>query len=187
MNFSQNPLLWKNMALFDPMGKADRVAFGLFQRDLGDFCNTVQLQLTQLGDATFLAGILNPSGALTIGALKTIHTNLGSVSTNQSVACDGAAFVNVLLTYTAALTLTLTHLSVGASVTVTAFNSTAGALVFKLAATNPAGTAYGTVQAMTSADAILDLTATGVSIGASGQRTMTGGTVDTNRLQTVML
>lgn len=172
MQFSQNPLLWKNLALFSRDGKPDLVAFGTFQRDLADLCYAFQQKLST---ASQLASVLSA------------HSSLGTVSTNQTFAANGCPFLNLLLTITASLTLTITGLSAGTAVTITVFNSTGGSLSFKLAATNLSGAAYATIQAMTTADVVVDLLGTGVSIGAGGQRTLTGGTVDTNRLQTVML
>jgi hypothetical protein len=104
-----------------------------------------------LSTATQLAGILNGSGvvsgsALVAGsvpetALTSVQTNLGSVSTNQTVNCANASSVFVNFNYTAAITLNLTNLAAAAWVFIRATNTTGGALVLKMAGTGAAGSA----------------------------------------------
>ena len=92
-----------------------------------------------LSTSSALSGILNGSGTVSEGALITQQSNLGSVSTNQTVNCVNATSVFVNLNYTAAITLNLTNLAAGASVFVRATNTTGGALILKFAGTGATG------------------------------------------------
>jgi hypothetical protein len=104
---------------------------------------TTQIQATNITDVRMVA--FTPFG----------RTPSLSANTNYNVV--GANRVDIALTMTAALTLTLTNLQMGVPVYVRAFNSTGGTLVLKIAATSPAGTAYVLLNDASGAN----LTATG--------------------------
>jgi hypothetical protein len=119
-----------------------------------------------LSTASALSGILNGSGTVSAGALITQQSNLGSVSTNQTVNCVNALSVFVTFQYTAAITLNLTNVATGAIVYVRAQNSSGGALVLKFAGTNSSGAALIARAVSISQGAEADLVATGASLNA---------------------
>jgi hypothetical protein len=98
-----------------------------------------------------LAVVLIPSTAVTIQATMitdvrgSVFASFGKIVTlagNTTYNVMGASDIQLIITYTAAMTLTLTNLQMGVPVSIILFNSTGGALVFKIAATSPVGTAY---------------------------------------------
>src|SRR6266478_8789467 len=111
--------------------------------------NMLTQALTPNGIAALIngSGVINGSallpGSVTSPDLFLVSTDFGSVAASQTQACLGAAGVSVAIQITAALTLNLTQLSNAIPVYVRVFNSTAGALVFKIAGTNVATTALG--------------------------------------------
>jgi hypothetical protein len=123
--------------------------------------------LLTTGQATVTAANISDARSLLSVGYGALTTALGSVSTAQSVNCDGASSVNITLQITAAITLTLTNVRYGCEVGVICGNGTGGALIFKIAASAPSGTAIainGKVSG--TATAFTNMTATGVSIGA---------------------
>ena len=100
-----------------------------------------------------------------VSKLTQISTNLGVVSTNQTVDCTGACSVFVNLNYSAAMTLNLTKLGQGAQVFLRVTNSAGAAATIKIAGTGPTGTALAVVKAVfVSQGPESDLIVTGVSL-----------------------
>ncbi len=94
-----------------------------------------------------------------------------TVTTSTSTqSMFGATSVALNINYNVATTVTLSSLRVGVHVDLVMYNSSAGALTFKLAATQPDGTAYGTVQGKTDSTGIYtNLGTTGISLAAGSQ------------------
>jgi hypothetical protein len=125
--------------------------------------------------ATYLSGILNGSGLITDTALTRVTTNLGSVSTNQTVPCTGATCVFVSLTITAALTLNLTFLDTSVPVYIRCANVSGGPLVFKIAGTNAAGSAFTSVLAVfSSGTGEINMSVAGFSVVTGSEPHFTG-------------
>jgi hypothetical protein len=156
-NWQQMNILIKNQML-------------LFMQQLSNWASWIQ-------SATGLASILNGGGfikgsaiassTITESNLVIVNTNLGSVATNQSVACDGATSIYVQFSFTAAITVTLTHLAAGAQVLIRANNTAVGALVLKLAATDPAGAAQSALAIFVNGGAETNMTTVGLSMASN--------------------
>src|SRR5258708_6698163 len=108
--------------------------------------------LNQIGyqTAASLANILNGNGALFGSALLVTAVDLGTVTTNQTVPCDGAASVSVNLRVATAIRVSfaLTHLGVEPRVNIFLIKNSAWAATLKLTAPNPRGTVYVAVAAV---------------------------------------
>ena len=89
-----------------------------------------------------------------------------TIGTNQSYNAFGASRVDLILVYTAALTVTLTNLQMGVPVLIRAENSGGSPFVIKIAASSPAGTAFAVFG--DSGGSSTNLTTTGLSIAAAG-------------------
>jgi hypothetical protein len=123
--------------------------------------------LLTTGQATVTAANISDARSLLSVGYGTLTTALGSVSTAQSVNCDGASSVNITLQITAAITLTLTNVRYGCEVGVICGNASGGALILKIAASTPSGVAIAINGKISgSASGFANLTATGSSIGA---------------------
>jgi hypothetical protein len=108
------------------------------------------------------------STPIPISSLTTVSTSLGTVSTNQTVDCTGAFSVFVSLSYTAAITLNLTHLGQNAQVFLRLVNGSASTLVIKLAGTGPTGTALTAIRCvLVSQGAEVDLIANGIGLNTA--------------------
>lgn len=114
-----------------------------------------------------IANLLNGLGLLKIGALTPATKDFGTVTTNQSQACDGATSVSIRLAVSTAITvgLTLTHLSIGVPVQIVFVNLSAGSASLQLAATDPSGTAYTALTGVLSTGGTTNLT-TSQTVGA---------------------
>jgi hypothetical protein len=164
MAFSTNPNLWASFKLSLKNKDFDSV-MTLFLSQLSQFGIQVQQTITNLMSASGLSAILNGSGSVSITALDTVSTNLGAVSTNQTVNCAGAVGVTVEIGITAAVTLNLTNLSNSVPVYVRVTNTSGGALVFKIAGTNAIAVAFSNVLAVfVSAGAETNMGTTGFSV-----------------------
>ena len=132
-----------------------------------------------------LAGILNGSGsvngsALTAGsvpvsALEVATLRALAVSTNQTLNCAGAYSVSVLITFSAAITLTLNNLGSAVPVCIRADNTTAGPLVIKCVATDPGATSYAVSSS--NGGTVTSFNSTGVSVAATSSRVWNGSAV----------
>jgi hypothetical protein len=161
-----NPGLWASFKLFLKNPTFDSV-MSLFLSQLSQFAAQTLQQLTLLSSASGLAAILNGAFLLNITALNTVSTSLGVVGTNQTVNCAGAVGVTVLAGMSAAVTLNFTNLANSVPVYLRITNNSGGALVLKIAGTNAAGTAFGSVQAVfVSAGAETNMITTGFSVGS---------------------
>jgi hypothetical protein len=138
-----------------------------------------------LSTAIGLSGILNGSGTLNgsaltsasvpVSALEVATLRALAVSTNQTLNCSGAYSVSVLITFSAALTLTLNNLGSAVPVCIRADNTTAGALVLKCVATDPSSASY-TVSS-SNGGAVTSFSGTGVSVAANTSRVWNGSGV----------
>jgi hypothetical protein len=99
--------------------------------------------LLTTGQVTVVASNISDAriGLLGGGMGGSLNSSLGTISTNTAVNCNGANVVHVVLSFTAAVTVTLNNLRYGAPVQITATNTSAGALNFKLLANTPSGVA----------------------------------------------
>lgn len=125
-------------------------SFNLRQPDqVSKFQNELPQYLTEALSTSNLAQVLNGNGgkALPGSAVNTKQATLTAVSTNQTVDCTGALHVAVIMTFTAALTLTLTNLQIGASVMLDVNNTSASAKTLTIAATAPGNVAYVVIKA----------------------------------------
>lgn len=150
-----NPKTWLSMDLNNP--KQWNVFMNQLVRYLTD-------NVSNIGSASSING---SSLVLTTKAL-------GSVSTNQTVACANACDVTVSLTITAGLTLTLTNLQVGIPVVIKA--SSTGSFTLKFAATTPSGTAYA-ITGISTAGASFNLVTTGANLTSSISVVLVGNSV----------
>jgi hypothetical protein len=159
-----NPSTWANIILSLKNRDFDRT-MQWFQNQLSQFAVQVQ---QQLGSAGFIGNLLNGSGVLTGAALASKVVDLGTISTDQTVAVAGAGFVSIRLASGSSQTriITLTNLPAAAQVMLDV-NSTANSLTLKLAATNTSGTAYACSAWNTSTLALADMVATGEVIGTT--------------------
>jgi hypothetical protein len=158
---SVNPNTWKSLNLT----KKDQLS--VFQTQLP--------QYLQEGFSTGnLAQILNGNGggAVPGTAINTKQVTLTGVSTNQTVNCAGALHVAITMTFSAALTLTLTNLQIGASVLLDVTNTTGGGLTLTMAATAPGGTPYIVIKGNTSGGTKNFLA--GATIGAGNEFIFSG-------------
>lgn len=159
MSFS--PLLWKS---FDISEKQHQQLFLGQLTDLLNFLNSAQ------GMAT----LLNGNSLLGATALSVSAKNLGNVTTNQTVdssqAASIAGFIGVNTNFSP--TVTFINLTAGTPFSFRFSNTFSGAVTFKIAATNVAGSSY-TVMAFTSS-AATNMTSTGLSV-AAGQSAMFSG------------
>jgi hypothetical protein len=71
----------------------------------------------------------------------------------------GATGIHITLTITATLVLTLAHVSPGIPVFLRVFNSTGGALVISVAATNPSGGSYSVTSKNTAGGSEINMAA----------------------------
>jgi hypothetical protein len=133
-----------------------------FQSYLAQFLNGL---LSLIQTPAWLGQILNGKAVISGTALQIVDPNLGTVTTNQTVNCQGAALVSIDVAIGAAFTLNLTNLQFGIPVFTRVVNNTGGALAMKIAATQPGGSAYSGVFAKTTA-ALVNMTTTGLSIAA---------------------
>ncbi len=156
--------------------------YDLTQKDQARvFVQQLSIMMNQLMTPNGLAAILQTSGSLPAGALSSVATSLGSVSTNQTVSCSGAVGVTVNLSITAAITLNLTFLSVSVPVLIRCQNTSGGALVLKLGGTNAANTTFTSVLAVfASAGAETNMTTAGFSIAAGATQYFYGQALTTN-------
>jgi hypothetical protein len=138
-------------------------------RVLPDLIRQVPIAFVLLttGQATVTAANISDARSLLSVGYGALTSTLGSVSTAQSVNCDGASSVNITLTITAAIILTLTNLRYGCEVAVICSNSTGGALVLKFAGSTPSGFSLPfNGKAAGAAAGIINLNATGFSLAA---------------------
>jgi hypothetical protein len=133
---SVNPNSWKSLNFKNP------IQLDVFKQQLPQY-------LSEALSTANLAQTLNGGGggAVPGSAINTKQAKFTGVSTNQTVDCTGALHVAITMTFSAALTLTLTNLQIGASVMMDLTNTTAGVLVLTMAATAPGGTAYAVIKA----------------------------------------
>lgn len=71
---------------------------------------------------------------------KPATVSLGSVGTNQTVNCQYATSVKIVLSISASLSLIMTNLRVGTHVSISVTNPTGGTLTFKILASAPSAT-----------------------------------------------
>jgi hypothetical protein len=96
--------------------------------------------------------------------------DLGTVTIDQTVACNGydSVFVRLKSSVTQTRTLTLQNLPQGAQVFVDV-NTTAGTLTFKMAATDTASNAYTITAVNTNTGSAIDMVVTGQVAGSPTQ------------------
>lgn len=157
--YTFNPAVWRSFNLtlsnknFDNQMKE-------FQKQLADFASLIQQLLTANGVAAMLNGTL---GLLSSSMTKKI-TDLGTITTDQTVPVGGAEFVWVYLTSAVNQTriLTLSNLPQGAVVLVNP-NISANTLTLKMAATDPSGNVYSIASWTTTTGAVTNLVTVGVT------------------------
>jgi hypothetical protein len=100
-----------------------------------------------------------------------------ALSANTSFSCGAASALYHYAIYSAAITITYNALPMGVPVSISVKNSQTSALVIKIAANIPAGTAY-TAQTKEATGALgwTDMTATGISVPAGAVWNFTGYT-----------
>ena len=123
--------------------------------------------INRLQDSVFLSAILNGSTTLNQNALSSVIVDLGTITTDQVVACAGASYVFIRLSSstTQGRLLTMNNLAQGARVMVEA-NVTANILTLKMAGTDTASNTY-TIKSWTTnsaTGAVADMVATGLAI-----------------------
>jgi len=136
--------------------------------DLFISLNTIIGTLVSTVTTAGIAALLNTFGVLSVTALITKSSNLGTVTTNQSVDCAGAFSASVMMAVSTAFnpTLTFTNLSSGAVVQVRFINSSGSARNFKIAASG------FTVTGDLNGVATFDFTAGGVTFNSSTEINM---------------
>jgi hypothetical protein len=167
MAFSVNPLQFQSLPI------ATIAQQQVFLQRLASYLSQLQ---TSLQSPAYLASILNNNALLTGNALvagtllgsnlgKSIQ-DLGTITTDQTIAVAGANFVFVRFASASAQTRTLTfsNLPQGAVVMIE-LSTTVGTLVLKLAATDTSGNTYSATDWNTTSAATTNLVATGQSIG----------------------
>jgi hypothetical protein len=153
-----NPQTWQQMNI-------------LIKNQMLEFMKQLSNWASWIQSVTGLASILNGASALFSTALLYVTSNPGAVTVNQTLSVSGATGVVATLQVATAFapTLTLTGLSAGALVVVRFVNSSAGALVFKLAATGPTYTCVAFAGTATT-----NLTTVGLSVPAGGSILLVG-------------
>ncbi|PYX53925.1 MAG: hypothetical protein DMG76_23785 [Acidobacteria bacterium] len=131
-----------------------------------------QLQICDFLSAAFTAAglseILNGALLLKANALAPRIVDLGTITINQTVPVEGAAFLYLRLSsaITQTRTLSLTNLAQGAVVSVIAVVS-ANSLSLKMAATDPAGQPYTITAINTATGGLTDLVSSAVVMNPS--------------------
>jgi hypothetical protein len=154
-----NPQTWQQMNI-------------LLKNQMLDFMKQLANWASWIQSASGLSSILNGSAALASSSLKYVTQNFGTITANQTLNVSGAASVVAVIQVATAFapTLTLTGLSAGALVVVRFINSSAGAVIFKLAATSPTYVCVAHLAPATTTN----LTSTGISIPAGGTVLLVG-------------
>jgi hypothetical protein len=166
MAFTPNPLTFQNEQIDTPQQRHT------FMQRLAAILNqitttlTSAIQLAQLlnGQGLLLGSALAPGTLLGANFAKVI-VDLGTITTDQTVAVAGANFVyiHVSSATTQVRTITLTNLPQGAVVLIE-YASTAGTLTLKLAATDPNANVYTIAGWVTSTLAVFDYIGTGNNV-----------------------
>lgn len=105
------------------------------------------------GDATF--------AAVTGGAQTLVATNLGTITTNQTVNCAGACAVHIKATISASVTITLNNLIAG--VPLSLIITSTGTFTVKLSATDPSSVAYA-MNSTNNSGTTVNLVSTGINL-----------------------
>lgn len=145
------PLIWKGFSLKDQQHEQ------LFIGQVSDLLNF-------LNSAQGLSTLLNGQGLLGASALSFAGSNLGTITTNQTVSAAQASSIMVKAAVSTAFspTITFTNLAIGAPLSMRFQNTSGSAVTLKLAATSPSGSSY-TIMAF-STTAATDMGATGLSV-----------------------
>ena len=160
------PLIWKGFSFQDPKHQ---------QLFIGQICDLLNF----LNSAKGLSVLLNGSSTLGADALTLVGTNLGTITTNQTVACAQAASVMIIATVSTVFspTITMTNLIPGTPVSLRFTNSSGSSITWKLAATSPIGASY--VISAYSNTAATNMVSTGLSIPAGQSAMFSGSSVPT--------
>jgi len=163
---ANNPSVWASIKLFLKNPQFDSI-MQYFLSQISQFGVQVQAQLTTLSSASGLASILNGFGLIKGTALYYYTTDNGTVAGSTAINVAGAASVNtsIGITTAVAITLTINNLTPGVPVMVRFYNNSGSPEVFKMAATNPATTAY-TISYYVTGSAAVNLVTTGVTVPA---------------------
>lgn len=153
---SVNPNTWKSFNLRTPSQMA------VFQQQLPQYLSEA---LTPANLANILSG--GGGGALPASAINTKQATFSGVSTNQTVDCTGAFHVSITMTFTAALTLTLTNLQIGAGFLMDIKNTSGAPRILTMTATAPGGTPYVVIKGNT--NGAVNNFITGMSIVAGAE------------------
>jgi hypothetical protein len=152
---SFTPLNWKQYNLSD-VNQMRR-----FQLELSDWANAINT-------ANQLSNILNGSSLLLASSFASKVTDLGAISSDQTVAAGGAEFVSVRLSNALTQTRTLTFSSLSQSaILLVNVAGTANTLTLKMAATDPNGNSY-TINAWNTTNAVItNMVSTGLALGVT--------------------
>lgn len=155
------PLIWKGFSLKDPQHEQ------LFIGQVSDLLNF-------LNSAQGLSTLLNGQGLLGASALSFAGSNLGVITTSQTVPAAQASSVMVKASVSTVFspTITFTNLAIGAPVSMRFSNTSGSPVTLKFAATSPAGSSYSITAFSTSA--ATDMVGTGLSV-PSAQSAMFSG------------
>jgi hypothetical protein len=155
------PLIWKGFSL------KDREHEQLFIGQVSDLLNF-------LNSAQGLATLLNGQSLLGASALSLVGTDLGVITTNQTIAAAQAASVMAKASVSTVFspTITFTNLAVGAPVSMRFSNNSGSPVTLKFAATSPTGSAY--IIFAFSTTAVTNMVTTGLSVGAGTSAMFSG-------------
>jgi hypothetical protein len=131
------------------------------------FLQQLSVSLNQLYQPSFIASLINGSALLNGTAFSTVNADLGTITTDQTVDCKSAMFINVALTSAVnqTRTLTLNNLISGALVKLDVVDS-ANSLTFKMAANTPGSVAYAISAWLSTNGSITNLVSTGYPLSA---------------------
>jgi hypothetical protein len=158
MSYSVNPLNLKS-ALIRTVPQQQS-----FLSQLGQLLSEM---IANLGNASFLSGILNGSASLTFSAVKSTVVDLGTITTNQVVNCAGSSSVYVRLTSVVTQTrlITLSNLPQGATVNIQVSDA-GNALTIQMAGTDQNGNVYGITAWNTTSAGVTNMVSTGITLSA---------------------
>jgi len=136
---------------------------------LPDMLTQIPLALALITSTTTTIQATNLTDARWVDYLP-LGKNVGALAVNTAYNLMGASRFDINFAITAAITLTLNNISMGAPVTIRVTNTSGGALVLKVAATAPSTTAY-TVFGDSAANAV-NLVSTGYSVPNNSTHTI---------------